>query len=68
MQEKYDNKSIPRLWKLREENKSKQQHTQMKRGLVDDSQLDMIITWKQWLYIGYIVSVDDVDIQPSCYL
>ena len=27
IQEKYDNKSIPRLWKLREENKSKQQHT-----------------------------------------
>jgi len=27
----YDNKSIPRLWKLREESKRKQQHTQMKR-------------------------------------
>jgi len=56
MQEKYDNKSIPRLWKLREESKSKQQHTQIKRGKVDDSQLYMISTWKQWLYIGYIVS------------
>ena len=63
----YDNKSIPRLWKLREENKSKQ-HTQMKRGEVDDSQLYMISTWKQWLYIGYIVSVDEVDIQPYYYL
>jgi len=37
MQEKYANTSIPRLWKLREENKSKQQHTQMKRGQVEDS-------------------------------
>jgi len=37
----------------------------MKRGEVDDSQLDMISTWKQRLYIGYIVSVDEVDIQPS---
>ena len=44
IQEKYDNKSLPRLWKLREEN-------------VDDSQLYMISTWTQWLYIGYIVSV-----------
>ena len=40
----------------------------MKRGEVDDSQLYMIRTWKQWLYIGYIVSVDEVDIQPSYYL
>jgi len=31
----------------------------------DDSQLDSISTWKQWLYIGYTVSVDEVDIQPS---
>ena len=67
IQEKYDNKSIPRLLKLREENKSKQQHTQMKRGKVD-SKLYMISTWKQWLYIDYIVSVDEVDIQPSYYL
>ena len=37
IQEKYDNKSIPRLWKLREENKSKQQHTHMKIGKVEDS-------------------------------
>ena len=37
IQEKYDNKSIPRLWKLWEENKSKQQHTQMKIGKVEDS-------------------------------
>jgi len=29
----------------REENKSKQQHTQMKIGQVDDSQLYMINTW-----------------------
>jgi len=31
-------------------------------------QLYMISTWKQWLYIGYIVSVDEVDIQPTYYL
>jgi len=38
------------------------------RGKVDDSQLYMISTWKQWLYIGYIVPVDEVDIQPSYHL
>jgi len=37
MHEKYVNKSIPRLWKLREENKRKQQHTPMKIGKVEDS-------------------------------
>jgi len=37
----------------------------MKRGKTDDSQLYMISTWKQWLYIGYIVSGDEVDIQSS---
>ena len=47
---------------------SKQQHTKMKRGEVDDSQLNMISTWTQWLYIGYIVSGDEVDIHPSYYL
>ena len=72
IQEKYDNKSIRRLWKLREENKSKQQHTQMKRksrwlATIHD-QLYMISTWRQWLYIGYIVSGDEVDIHPSYYL
>jgi len=40
----------------------------MKIGKVEDSQLYMISTWKQWLYIGYIVSVDEVDIQSSYYL
>ena len=31
-------------------------------------QLYMISTWRQWLYIGYIVPVDEVDIQPSYHL
>ena len=55
IQEKYDNKSIPRLWKLREENKSKQQHTQIKIGKVEDSH----DTWSRkmrwnmlWCYVS----------------
>jgi len=40
----------------------------MKRGKVDDSQLYMINTWKQWLYIGHIGSVDEVDIHLTYHL
>ena len=43
-------------------------NTHKLRGKVDDSQLYMISTWKQRLYIGYIVSVVEVDIQSSYYL
>jgi len=68
--QKYDNKSIPRSNKVN--NNTNENEKREKK--VDDSQLDMISTWKQWLYIGYIVSVlyigyivsvDKVDIQSS---
>jgi len=53
------------------------QNTKMKREKVDDSQLYMISTWKQRLYIGYIVSVlyignivsvDEVEIHLTYHL
>ena len=49
----YDNKSIPRLWKLREENKRKQQHTQIKRksrwlATIHDHHMEAVAVY--WLH------------------